>query len=93
VWVAISKWHIVGPLLFEETVNNERYCSVLYDFISLYEEDVVTYSWFQQDGAIAHTAYNSMKLLNEIFGERVISMNFGHLARWMLLHHVMVHYN
>jgi hypothetical protein len=20
-------------------------------------------------------------------------MNFGHLARWMLLHHVMVHYN
>jgi hypothetical protein len=33
------------------------------------------YSWFQQDGIAAHTAKNSMKLLNEIFGERVISTN------------------
>jgi hypothetical protein len=35
----------------------------------------ITYSWFQQDGAIAHTAYNSINVLNEIFGERVISRN------------------
>jgi hypothetical protein len=44
VWVAISTRHIVGPLLFEETVNSERYCSVLYDFIGLLEEDKITYS-------------------------------------------------
>jgi hypothetical protein len=39
------------------------------NFISLLEEDEITYSWFQQDGAIAHTVNNSIKLLNEIFGE------------------------
>jgi hypothetical protein len=32
-------------------------------------------SWFQQDGTTAHAANNSMKLLNKIFGERVISTN------------------
>jgi hypothetical protein len=48
---------------------------MLYDFISLLEEDKITYSWFRQDGSTAHAANNSMKLLNEIFGERVISTN------------------
>jgi hypothetical protein len=47
VWVVISRQHIVGPLFFEETVNSKRYCSVLHDFISLLEEDEITYSWFQ----------------------------------------------
>jgi hypothetical protein len=56
-------------------VNSKRYCSIIHDFIGLFEEDEITYSWFQQDGATAHTANNSMKLLNEIFGERVISIN------------------
>jgi hypothetical protein len=39
------------------------------------EEDEITYSWFQKDGATVHTANNSRKPLNEIFGERVISRN------------------
>jgi hypothetical protein len=43
---------------------------MLYDLIGLLEEDEITYFWFQQDGATAHTANNSMKLLNAIFGER-----------------------
>jgi ribonucleotide reductase beta subunit family protein with ferritin-like domain len=73
VWVAISRGRIVGPLFFEETVNNKSYYSMLHVFIGLLEKDEITYSWFQQDGATAHTANNSMKLLNEIFGERVIS--------------------
>jgi hypothetical protein len=49
---------------------------MLHDFIGLLGEDEIIYSWFQQDGATAHTANNSMKHLNEIFGERVISRNF-----------------
>jgi hypothetical protein len=48
---------------------------MVHDFIGLLDEDEITYSWFQQDGATAHTANNSMKLLNEIFGERVFSRN------------------
>jgi hypothetical protein len=66
---------IVGPLIFEQTVNSKRYCSMLHDFFGLLEEDEITYSWFQQDGATAHTPNNATKLLNEIFGERVISRN------------------
>jgi hypothetical protein len=48
---------------------------MLHHFIGLLEEDEITYCWFQQDGATAHTANNSIKLLNEIFGESVISRN------------------
>jgi hypothetical protein len=48
---------------------------MLHYFIGLVEEDEITYSWFQQDSATEHTAKNSMKLLNEIFRECVISTN------------------
>jgi hypothetical protein len=72
VWFAISRWCIVGPLFFEEPVNSKCYFSVLHDFICLFEEDQITYSWFQQDGATVHTASNAMKLMNEIFREYVI---------------------
>jgi ribonucleotide reductase beta subunit family protein with ferritin-like domain len=75
VWVAVSRWRIVGPLFFEETVKSKRYCSMLHDFFSVLEEDEITYSWFQQLGATAYTANNFMKLLNEIFREHVISRN------------------
>jgi hypothetical protein len=69
--------YLDGALLalyyFEESVNNKHYCSMLYDFIGLLEEDEITYSWFQQYGATEHKSNKSMKLLNETFGERVIS--------------------
>jgi hypothetical protein len=48
---------------------------MLHDFIGLFEEDEITYFWFQQDGATAHTANNSMTRMNEIFGEYLISKN------------------
>jgi hypothetical protein len=48
---------------------------MFHDFIGLLEEDEITYSWFQQDGTTVHTANNSMKLLNNFFGECVISRN------------------
>jgi hypothetical protein len=90
VWDAISRRRIVGHLFFEETVNSKRYFSMLHDFIGLLEEDEITYSWFQQDGANAHTA-NCMELLNEIFGERVISRNLlPPRARRILLHHTFI---
>jgi hypothetical protein len=56
-------------------VNSKRYCSILDDFIGLLEEHEISYSLFQQNGATAHRADNSMKFLTEIFGERVISRN------------------
>jgi hypothetical protein len=48
---------------------------MLHDFIGLLDEDKITNSWFQQDGATAHTTNNSMNFLNDIFGECVISRN------------------
>ena len=81
MWVAISIQHIVGPLVFEETVNSKHYCSVLHCFIGLLEKDEITYSWFQQDGATVHTANNSMKLLNEIFREVSSLEAYGPLTR------------
>jgi hypothetical protein len=90
VWVVTSRWRIVGPLFFEERVNIERYCSMLYDFISLFEEDEITYSWFQQDGATAHTANNSMKLLR--FLENVSPLQtYGPIARWILFHQTFIY--
>jgi hypothetical protein len=56
-------------------LNSKRLCSALHDFIGLLEEEETTYSWFQKDDATARRASNSMKLLNEIFRERVISRN------------------
>ena len=47
VWVSISRWHNVGPLFFEETVNSKRYCSMLHDFIGLLEDEL-TYSGFNK---------------------------------------------
>jgi hypothetical protein len=57
-------------------MNSKLYCSLRHDFTVVIEGDEITYNLFQQDGATAHTAKKkSMKLLNEIFGERVISGN------------------
>jgi hypothetical protein len=57
------------------SLKSKHCCSKLHDSIDLLEEDETNYSWFQQDGATAHKANNSMKVQNEIFGERVISRN------------------
>jgi hypothetical protein len=57
---------------------------MLHDFIGLLEEDEITYTWFQQDRATAHTANNSMKLPNEIFGERVISRNLWNPRSYLI---------
>jgi transposase len=50
----ISDSMLLAILLFEVTVNSKRYCTMLHDFIGLLEEDDISYSWFQQDGATAH---------------------------------------
>jgi hypothetical protein len=75
VWIAISRRRIIGPIFFDTTIDSARYCSILHEFIGLLEEDEISYSWFQQDGATAHTAAVSMKLLSEFFTERIISKN------------------
>lgn len=67
VWVVFSRCWIVGPIFFMNT-NSERYClEILYPFIGQMTSDEINYSWFQQDGATAHTSHRSMQLLKEFF--------------------------
>jgi hypothetical protein len=72
--VAISRKRIIGPILFYNSVTSDHYCNdILYPFISELNENEINNAWFQQDSTPAHTAGQSMTLLSEIFGDRVIS--------------------
>ena len=69
---------IIGPLWFQEqgesvTINQERYRSVIDTFHGLLQRLRFESQWFQQDGATPHTATATMRHLNELFGENVIS--------------------
>lgn len=81
VWCAISMEGIIGPYFFEEndravTVNSERYVNMIQQFLEPEIQQMnVGLVWFQQDGATAHTARNSMAVLREFFPGRLISRN------------------
>ena len=65
---------LASPILFINTINSERYCSdILHAFIGQMISDDINYSWFQQNGATAHTSGRSMHLSREFFGDRIIS--------------------
>ena len=61
VWCAISSGGIIGPWFFEEnevtvTVNSDQYVNMLQElFFSRLDELDLRDTWFQQDGAMAHT--------------------------------------
>lgn len=82
VWCGVSARKIIGPYFFEDdrgrttTVNGDRYRSMLLNFLvpemeELNQEDM----WYQQDGATAHTARETMAILNRMFPGRLISKN------------------
>lgn len=82
VWCGVSANKVIGPYFYEdsrgqaETVNGERYRSMLRDFLKpQLEENEMEDIWFQQDGAPAHTSAVTMDLLKEFFGNRIISKN------------------
>jgi hypothetical protein len=45
----------------------------VYPFIAQLKEDEIDKAYFQQDGAMAHTAHMSMALLGYVFVDRIIS--------------------
>lgn len=83
VWCALWAGGIIGPYFFKNeanravTVNGARYRAMISDFFlpELQARDVGDI-WFQQDGATAHTARETMDLLKDHFGEQLIS-RFG----------------
>lgn len=76
VWVAISRRRIIGPIFFEETINAERYRTlILAEFLRQLHDDELQTGYFQQDGATAHTANTTLNYLREFYGDRLISKN------------------
>ena len=83
VWCGVTSSRIIGPYFFEdsdgntETVNGNRYRQMLQEYLFHEMEDMNTENiWFQQDGATAHTARETMDMLRTHFPNRVIS-RFG----------------
>jgi hypothetical protein len=58
------------------TVTSDRYVHMVNEFLlpelRRRDMDIATF-WFQQDGATAHTARQSMKTLRTVFEHRIIS--------------------
>lgn len=74
IWIGISRRRIVGPIFFNDTINGERYrTNILQEFFQLADQDEIAHGYFQQDGAPAHTAGETMEFLRQVYGDRVIS--------------------
>jgi len=72
---------IIGPFFFENEQGaavtvNERYRAMLNEFLlPKFEEEDTDDIWFQQDGALCHTANATIDLLRTVFENRIISRN------------------
>jgi hypothetical protein len=74
IWAAISRRHIIGLIFFTETIDSECYCwQILFPFIGQLNEDEFNSALFEQDCATPHTAHRLMELLEDVFGERLVS--------------------
>lgn len=82
VWCGLHANGIIGPYFFKDedganvTVNGERYRDMVEGWFlpNVATQDLEHY-WFQQDGATCHTSRQTIDLLKETFGDRVISKN------------------
>ena len=74
VWCAMSATRIIGPIFFSETLNSHRYVTqILTPFFERLSDYERTYAFFQQDNASSRTANNSVRCLQSVFGDRIIS--------------------
>jgi hypothetical protein len=79
VQVTNSSHGLLGPILFEETVNSEHYLSILCNTSVphlLAAGLPIQTQWFTQDGARLHTAYVILDFLYDTFDSCVISNRF-----------------
>ena len=74
VWCAISSTHLFGPYFFDTTVNSTNYLEMLKTYFIPRVGKTRDYgkSYFQQDGAKAHTATVVQTYLTQRFGTRFL---------------------
>ncbi|GFW25462.1 uncharacterized protein TNCV_3721901 [Trichonephila clavipes] len=83
IWSALWAGGIIGPYFFKNdeghnvTVNVDRYRAMITNFfipeLNNHDDQEL---WYQEDGAICHTARATIDLLKDTFGDRLIS-RFG----------------
>lgn len=88
VWCGISSTFVLGPYFFEEvtttgvkscSVTSARYKSMLQNYVipELQQRNVISDIVWMQDGAPPHIAQCVRPVLQQHFGDRVISRNFA----------------
>jgi hypothetical protein len=85
VWCAISRKKIVGPIFFDNNINSSEYQKIIDQFVENLDCDYLHETFFQQDGATAHTAKNTAYQLENYFANRLISKSNRYLesvAEW-----------
>lgn len=82
VWCGLHAGGIIGPYFFKNedganvTVNGDRYRQMIRDFLVPHvNTNRLSDKWFQQDGATCHTANETITLLRQSFGDRIMSRN------------------
>ena len=79
-WCAVTSKGIIGPIFPEGNVNADAYQNML-ETQFLPELRKLFYpskTWFQQDGAPAHTAASTVEYLNNTFGRHWIGKGGNH---------------
>ncbi len=71
VWCAISRRWIVSLIFFTTMITSDVYAHILMQFIALFKED--ERDCIFQDDVRPHTSKESMAMLCEFFGDRLVS--------------------
>lgn len=79
VWVGLLGDTIIGPYIYEDNLNADRYLNFLRTFFTDFLDNLplnrLNTIWFQQDGAPPHNAGRVRECLSEMFPNRVIANN------------------
>lgn len=79
VWVGFLGDTVIGPFIYEENLNADRYLNFLRTFLTDFMDNIALQRlnaiWFQQDGAPPHNARRVRDYLAEMFPNRVIGNN------------------
>jgi hypothetical protein len=77
VWVGFNNRFLLEPYFFDSNVTSDSYCTMILTHVIplLKRKRLFSSTVYQQDGAPAHTSHQTINLLKQQFGSRLISRN------------------